>query len=307
MARLFFLALFVSVLGTQTHAGVLTNGSLTVTLRSNGAIDSAVFGGANFFKPLAGTHVSNFGLQNGTDTNTFLLNDTNGGAGLSLAETGFSYSGTHSWGSDANLAYLRSYSLVAGLNALRVSTTITNTGLNGLTVSHFDTFDPDQAFGVIPGGVLASYQTHNDVFGLAGGLVGQASINAGGSQLTVLVGSLDSRAVIASGDPLQIGSGTDLNDFFLAPADANGVLDDEGTHIGFRQALSANQSTTFTYIMAFGANPNDAQRDFTLASVPEPSTLVVFGAFGLSSLFLGFRRKRCGQLVSDLRDDLAKG
>jgi len=286
MPRLFFLALVLTLLGTHLQAGVLTNGSLTVSLRSNGAIDSAVFGGQNFFKPGTGTNVSDFGLQNGMDASTFLLNDSNGGSGLSLSESGSSYHGSHTWGSNTNLDYLRTYSLVAGLNALRITTTITNIGSACFTVSHFDTFDPDQAYALIPGGGIAPFETSNDVFLLAGGRVGQASINANGSQLTVLVGSLDSRAVIASGDPLQIGSGTDLNDFFLAPADADGKLDDEGTHIGFRQLLKPTQSTTFTYIMTFGANPNDAQQAFTLASVPEPGSLAVFGAIGICGLFL---------------------
>ena len=289
MARIFSLALLVTALSTQAQAGVLTNGTLTVTLRSNGAIDSAVFGKANFFKN-GGQDISDFGLQNGTDISTFLVNDTNGGSQLSLVEAGFSYSGSHSWGSNADFDYLRSYSLIAGLNALQVTTTITNRGLASFTVSHFDTFDPDQGYGALLGPPSPdAFKTYNDVFDLAGGRVGQASIDRNGSHLTVLVGSFDSRAVIASGAPLQIGDGTDLNGFFQAPADANGLLDDEGTHIGFRQLLGVNQSTTFTYILAFGANPNDAQQAFTLASVPEPGSLAVFGAMGLSLLLL--RRK----------------
>ncbi len=293
MARFFLLALLVA-LSTQAQAGVLTNGALTVTLRSNGAIDSAVFGKANFFKN-GGQDISDFGLQNGTDISTFLVNDTIGNSQLSLVEAGFSYSGSHSWGSNTDFDYLRSYSLIAGLNALRVTTTITNRGLASFTVSHFDTFDPDQGYGALLGPpVPDAFETYNDVFELAGGRVGQASIDRNGSHLTVLVGSFDSRAVIASGAPLQIGDGSDLNGFFQAPTDRNGMLEDEGTHIGFRQFLSANQSTTFTYIMAFGANPNDAQQAFTLASgplasVPEPNSLAVFGAMGLSLLLL--RRK----------------
>lgn len=293
MARFFLLALLVA-LSTQAQAGVLTNGALTVTLRSNGAIDSAVFGKANFFKN-GGQDISDFGLQNGTDISTFLVNDTIGNSQLSLVEAGFSYSGSHSWGSNTDFDYLRSYSLIAGLNALRVTTTITNRGLASFTVSHFDTFDPDQGYGALLGPpVPDAFETYNDVFELAGGRVGQASIDRNGSHLTVLVGSFDSRAVIASGAPLQIGDGSDLNGFFQAPTDRNGMLEDEGTHIGFRQFLNVNQSTTFTYIMAFGANPNDAQQAFTLASgplasVPEPNSLAVFGAMGLSLLLL--RRK----------------
>jgi hypothetical protein len=298
MARLFFVALMVTVLSTDTQAGVLTNGALTVILRSNGAIDSAVFSGTNFFKPGSGTDVSNFGLQNGLDASTFLLNRTNGLTGMLLSESGYTYSGSHSWSSSLNFDYLRTYSLVAGQNALRVKTTIANRGSDSFTASHFDTFDPDQAYPVVPGPVQASFQTHNDVFQLSGGLVGQASIDINGSQLTVLVGSLDSRAVVASGNPLQIGSGKDLNKFFQSPIDANGLLADKGTHIGFRQALSTNESTTFTYIRAFGANPNAAQQAFTnsqtptqgaINAVPEPGSMVVFGAVALGGFF--FRRK----------------
>ena len=291
MARLSFLALLVMLLGTQAQAGVLTNGALTVSLRSNGAIDSAVFGGVNFFKPGAGTDVSNFGLQNGSDTSSFLLNSTHGLSGFSVVESGFSYSGSVLLGSGASLNYQRTYSLVAGLNALRVVTTVTNTGLARFTVSHFDTFDPDQAFSLIQDpNNPASFQTSNDVFALAGGRVGQASINTNSSQLTVLVGSLDSRAVIASGGPLQIASGKDLNKFLATPVDANGLLDDKGTHIGFRQELDVDQSTTFTYLMTFGANPNEAQQAFSLTAIPEPSSMAIFGAIGICGLFLHRRR-----------------
>jgi hypothetical protein len=297
MARLFSLTLFVALLCSQVQAGILTNGSLTVSLRSNGAIDSVNFGGANFFKPGAGTNISDFGIQLGTDVGTFLLNDTNGGAGLALTESGFSYAGTRDWGRD-QLHFLRTYSLVNGQNALRVTSTLTNIGSSGFTISQFDTFDPDQAYGFLaplfPPGVLsaAPFQTYNDVLSVAGVRVGQASIDARGHQLTMVLGSYDSRSVVASGDPLQIGSGDDLNEFFRAPADAQGLLEDEGTHIGFRQFLNPNQSTTFTYIMAFGTDPTDAQRAFTLASVPEPGSVAVFGALGLCGLFFRRRAKR---------------
>ncbi len=304
MTKVFFLSLAVTVFGTHLQAGVLTNKSLKVILGANGAIDSVEFGGANFFKPgldtpsgAVGTSVSDFGIQNGTDAKSFLLNDTNGGAGLTLAESDFTYHGAHTWNSGADLDYLRTYSLVAGLNAIRVTSTIKNVGSASFTVSQFDTFDPDQAYGLIPGSGIEPFETFNDAFSLAGGRVGQASIDVTGSNgirrgLTMIVGSLDSRAVLASGDPLQIGSGDDLNEFFRAPADAANKLDDEGTHIGFRQLLNPNESTTFTYIMAFGANPTDAQRAFTLASVPEPASVAVFGALGLCGLFLLRRSSR---------------
>jgi PEP-CTERM motif len=297
MARLFFLAFVVASLCNSSQAGVLTNGSLTVGLRSNGAIDFVEFGGINFFKPGFGTDVSDFGLQRGSDVSSFRLNNTSGAAGLALTESGFSYTGTHDWGSD-RVNYLRSYSLVAGRNALRVTSTVTNLGLAGLEISQFETFDPDQAYSflapLLPPGVLSPlpFQTFNDVLTVAGVQVGQASINARGHELTMLIGSYDSRAVVASGDPLQIVSGDDLNEFFRAPQDAEGLLADQGTHIGFRQFLNPNQSTTFTYILAFGETPTQAQQAFTLTSVPEPGSIVAFGALGLCGLFFCRRRTK---------------
>ncbi len=302
-----FFLLAVTVFGTQLHAGVLTNGSLRVEIGMNGAINSVEFGGANFFKPGSGTNVSDFGIQNGTDADSFVVNNTYGDMGLVLAENGLTYHGSHSWGSVpgavTSLDYVRSYVLVDGINALRVTSTITNSGSAGFTISQFDTFDPDQAFGFlapfnVPNSVTPNqFETFNDVFSLAGGRVGQASIYVRDitnvrRELTMIVGSLDSRAVVASGDPLQLGIGDDLNGFFDHPADADNKVADEGTHIGFRQLLNPNQSTTFTYIMTFGENSNDAQRAFTLASVPEPASLAVFGTLGIGGLFLRRRSFR---------------
>lgn len=285
MARLLLLLSVFTATAANLQAGVLTQGSLDVTIGPNGAFQSVEFAGTNFFAP--GHRVSNFGIQRGTDPSTFLLNDTYGGAGLALSESGLNYQGTHAWGSDT-LHYLRSYSLVAGVNALRITSTITNTGTTGFTISQFDTFDPDQAYEdlapLFPFS-LVPFQTFNDVIDLMGVRVGQASVNLPSNELTMIVGSLDARAVVASGAPLQIGSGNDLNKFFNQPSDAE-KLEDEGTHIGFRQFLNPGESTTFRYIMAFGSNPQNAQSAFTLAAVPEPSSIAVFGVVGLSVFFL---------------------
>lgn len=294
MARLLLLVSLYLSFSSALQAGVLTNGMLSVEVRANGAIDSAVFQGVNFFKSGSANDVSNFGIQIDGKESTFLTNTTNGATGLHLTGNGFNYSGIVSWAGGATLEYGRSYSLVAGLNALRVTTTVTNIGSSHSTVAFFDTFDPDQGFGfpIDPNShypALAPFQTYNDVFALAGGQVGQASINTGGSQLTVLVGSTDARALVASGGPLEIASGKDLNKFLVKPIDGNGVLSDKGTHIGMSQLLNPLETTSFTYVLAFGANPNDAQQAFALASVPEPSTLAVFSAIGVCVLV--FRRR----------------
>ena len=71
LAVAFVVAVFVG----QIQAGVISNGSLTVDIRSdNGAIDAVTFGGYDFYNP--GSPVSDFGVQFGTNTATFRLNST---------------------------------------------------------------------------------------------------------------------------------------------------------------------------------------------------------------------------------------
>jgi len=268
----------------QIQAGEITNGSLAVTIREdNGAIDSAIFSGTDYFNP--GTPVSNFGFQNDTDTMTFLLNNTGGAEGQSVTVTGGNIvSGAFAEGG-ANLDFVRSYSLVPGFNVLRVTTDFTNNG-GDLTFSYFDTFDPDQGQPLGQGN-----GTFNDIFALGGGTVGQARIDSGGFEHTVIAGSLDSRVTVASGNPFQISNGPDLNDFFATPFDGNDDFDDFGTHIGIRTFLGSGQSTSFTYDLAFGLTPSAAQAAFTQANVPEPSTLIL-ALFGTVSF--GWSRRRRG-------------
>lgn len=60
-----------------TQAVTLDNGSLSVDIRDdNGAIGQVLFGSSDFYNP--GLPVSDFGLQNGTNTSTFVRNTTGG-------------------------------------------------------------------------------------------------------------------------------------------------------------------------------------------------------------------------------------
>lgn len=279
-----FLMPFVG--GAYLRGGPLTNGSLTVDIRTdNGAIDTVLFGGTDYFNP--GIPVSDFGLQNGTNTSTFVVNTTDGITMQPVSVSGVNVvTGTFT-GGGANVSFARSYSLVPGLNVLRVATGFTNHG-SPLTLSYFDAFDPDQGtnLGLGP-------PTYNDVFGLAGGRVGQARINGGGLQHTVIAGSLDPRVTVASGNPFFIRDGNTLNNFFAAPFDGNDTFADEGTHIGLRTSLGSGQSTSFTYDLAFGLTPADAQFAFTQANaVPEPSTVIIWSLLGGLSVALAWRRKR---------------
>ena len=274
----------------QVQAGVISNGSLTVDIRNdNGAINQVLFGGADFFNP--GSSVSDFGFQVGTNTGTFRINRTNGSTGQAVSVSPSNVvTGNYNAGG-ANVNFARSYSLVSGLDVLRITTNFQNLG-GDLTLSYFDTFDPDQGVNFALG-----FGTFNDVFSLGGGTVGQARISSG---LTVIAGSVDSRVTVASGNPFNIGSGSALNDFFASSFDGNDSFADSGTHIGIRTFLGSGQTTSYTYDLAFGLSPLTAQEAFiqanSIAPVPEPASLAVFGIGACIAGFGAARRRRSEKL-----------
>ncbi|MDJ0598883.1 MAG: S8 family serine peptidase [Crocosphaera sp.] len=244
----------VSIAATPT----LDNGLLTIDIREdNGAIDTALFAGSDFFNP--GSPISDFGFQNGTDTSTFVRNTTTGltQQPVTVNSNGeVVVIGTYT-GGGANVDFTRTYSLDDDLNVLNIKTEFVNNG-SDLTLSYFDTFDPDQ--GIDRGN---GFSTFNDVFTLetAGGTakVGQASEL---DDLTFILGSLNPDATIASGSPFVISDGFTLNEFFDSPFDGNGELADQGTHIGIRLDLDAGETESFEYSQAYGESPEEAQEQF---------------------------------------------
>ncbi len=280
-------------------AGVITNGALSVTVdNTNGAIGSGgvsvTFAGADFYFP--GTPVSNFGLQNGTDTSTFVSNGPTGlnNQPVTVVNTpsAITVSGLYT-GGGASLLFDRVYSIVTGQDVLRISTTFLNSGVSG-TFGYFDTFDPDQGIDLGNG-----FGTYNDVFTLVTGAgpatVGQATELGG---VTVVMGSLDPGTTVASGSPFGIFDGSALNAFFSAPFDGNGTFDDSGTHVGRIFTVSAGGSFTFTYDQAFGTTPSAAQAAFVAADpaaaqpVPEPSSLALCAVLGVAGAVKRIKRRR---------------
>ena len=236
------------------------NGSLQVDIRQdNGALDDILFGGSNFFNP--GAPISDFGLQNGTDTSTFVVNDTEGfrneqPVNVERIDDTIVVTGTYT-GGGANVDFTRKYSLVEGLNVVKIDTEFVNNG-SDIDLRYFDTFDPDQGIDRDNG-----FETFNDVFNLdtarGTATVGQASEL---DDLTFLLGSLNPDVTIASGSPFNIGDGFTLNEFFDSPFDGNGELADQGTHIGIRLDLDAGETESFEYSQAYGESPEEAQEQF---------------------------------------------
>ena len=257
----------------------LANDSLTVTIREdNGAIDTILFGGSDFFNP--GAPVSDFGFQNGADTSTFVINSTDefdfSSQPVDVTSTDDSVvvTGTYTEGG-ANVDFTRTYSLVEELDVLRVETEFVNNG-SDLTLSYFDTFDPDQ--GVDRGN---DFETFNDVLTLDTDLgeatVGQATELDG---LTFILGSPDPDTTVASGFPFDISSGFELNDFFTSPFDGDGAFVDEGTHIGIQLDLESGETESFEYFQAYGESIEEAQEQFIEAIAPAG----IFGTEGDDTL-----------------------
>ena len=264
-----------NVVSQPTTTAILDPESLLkVDIREdNGAIDTVLFSGSDFCNP--GGPVSDFGLQNGTNTSSFVRNDTSGFTQqpVSVSEDDGSVvvTGTYTQGG-ANVDFKRTYTQIDGFNAFEVETEFTNNG-SDVNLRYFDTFDPDQ--GVDRG---SGFSTFNDVLTLDTGAgeakIGQATESGG---LTFILGSLDSDATVASGNPFSISSGSTLNNFFTSPFDGNGALADSGTHIGVELDLDAGESETFNYLQAYGETIDQAQEQFIDALTPPAE---IFGTEG---------------------------
>ena len=262
----------------------ITSGTSVLEINeTNGAIGAATFDGVNFFNE--GFPVSNFGFSDGDDA--FVIATTQGFGNLAVL-TEATVAGSTVSGSFFDIAFARTYSTVTGVdNAFRVTTIFQNNGVTEQEILAFDTFDPDQGVSNV-----GSFDTSNDVLPLAGGTVGQATSTDG---LTFLLGSLDSRAIVASGAPFEIETIGDLTGFVISPFDAGGVSADQGTHLGLDLLLGAGEQTTFTFDFTFGSTIDEAQASFIAANPGGPAVVPSPAAIGIGLIgttLLGSRRRR---------------
>lgn len=282
--------LAISLACTQAaEAFVLSNGSLSVTIREdNGAIGEVLFGGSDFYNP--GTPISDHVIQEGINTSTFVSFSNVFGSGSAVV-SGDSEKVTTTASTPFGINFTRVYSLVPGLNVLRTITTFTNGTTNtNLTVSFADTFDPDQ--GIDKGG---DFSTSNDVKTLntAAGVAKVAQATEAGG-LTVVMGSVNPNATVAAGFPFWISNGFELNNFFANPFDADGAFRDSGIHVGISSLLAAGESFSFTFDQAYGLTALDADQAFIAANADDSSTPIPTPALlpGLIGMGVAALRKR---------------
>jgi hypothetical protein len=235
---------WVLSLVTASAVETLTNGALIVKIDNNGAIHSATYKGHECFR--IGTYVSDFGMQEGGNTSTFLLFDAYGlkprPVSVTMPSPGLvRVAGNFAVGS-APVEFLQDYSLVPGKNVLKVDVSLRNTAEDAKTIHYFATFDPDMR-------VFESYLDVDVVSGIRSaicrtGLTGFAD--------ALVLGSPDSSAVVSTGDYLYIDAGLILNSILASPMDPNNLMADFGMHLIVPATIEPGATKTFTYFLTFG-------------------------------------------------------
>jgi hypothetical protein len=239
----------------------LSNGQLTLNVRNdNGAIDNAILNGKDFFD--YGTHVSDWGMQNGTNTGSFVLNNTSGGTSqpvtVTSTATSVTVTGTYTAGG-SNVSFSRVYRLVAGVNALTIVSNFTNNAATTMEMRYFDTFDPDQG-----GGIGLGTNTVNDVLVSGGIRVARASAT---NDLTFTIGSIyGETSILDCGGPFQINSGSILNTVVTSPVDGDSTTADLGAHMVYVRSIAPGQTVETNGVLAFGETNLVAIDHFVIAA-----------------------------------------
>jgi len=272
-------AALVAFAGVNAQAASMSNGFLSMSIdNTNGAITSATLGGTEFYQIDA--LVSDYGFQVGTNTSTFAVARTDGsisGAGLTVSSVtqltarSVRVNARYQPNATTDISISRTYTLLNGLNVVRIDQSLFNNRFSGTTVVRsFDVNDPDQ-------GGSGSNTTINDVTNIQEKRVGIASIASG---LSVGIGGSPNAAspqmIVGFGTGsspfgLDITTGGELNTFFSSPFDPNGASSDSGLAVGRQLGIEHGTSKVFRYYQAFGTTVADVEAGFILGAKSAPS------------------------------------
>jgi uncharacterized repeat protein (TIGR01451 family) len=237
---------------------ILSQGNLVITIDNLGArIYSVLFQGAELYR--VGMFISDWGLQTGTDSTTFVRNENSGGTTgqpmtpVSSNTLSASYSGIYLAGG-ANVALTRAYALLPGSDVLRTVQTFTNNGSTPITLRCFDTFDLDWSQGGISFFNMYAdrYLVTNasTVIQMGRGIMVQTNV-------VVILGTSDPAAVLAASATTYFGIQTSasLNSFFATGgADSDGASVDDSLDIGREFVLAPGAGAAFVFYQSVATN-----------------------------------------------------
>ena len=243
----------------------LSQGNLSITLSNASAgISSFRFQGSEIYR--IGTYISDWGLQAGSNSVTFVRNANGAAPGqpmflASADAASANYYGTYTTGG-ANVDLTREYALLPGSDVLRTRMSFQNNGASSITLRYFETFDVDY---------LTYYETIADRYTInTNGYeiqIGRSSVVS--ASLTVMLGSVDPEAIIAAcGTNLGITSSAALNSHFATRgADSNGATLDKSLDIAREYVLAPGEKAIFTFYQSVATTLAQSQSAL-LANLP---------------------------------------
>ena len=254
---------------------LLTNGALSLLINNeSGAISQVLFGGADWYRPIAA--VSDlaimvddfFDLITAASDNDpdgvfsfFETTATSSVCGDSSRVVSSDYEGEIDY---SKFPLFREYEAFSE-NAFKVNTYMANKSGSSVTIKLAETFDPDQDFDV-----AGETLTRNSIRTIDGTRVAQA--RGAITDRTVIMGSPDEGALIESGDSgnyavFQIFNDRQLEFFTSSPQVAEGPESaiDLGIHCGIERIVPPGGCFRFTMIQAFGLTVGEAEEAWAAA------------------------------------------
>jgi hypothetical protein len=242
---------------------LLDEGNLAVTITNfGGRISSLMFKGIELYQ--VGFFLSDWGLQTGTNSATFVVNQADSGdigqpmTLVTATTNSVAYTGTYTAGG-ANVAVQRTYTLVPGVDVLDTRQTFTNLGTAAINLVTFDTFDPDWQLNGVDYYAMYAHRYTLSADGVSI-QVGRGVMTNDGT--TILVGTTDAAAVLAACETSYFGiqSSSNLNTLIsTGGADSGGAVVDDSLDIARGLTLAPGAGASFEFYQSFASSVGTAE------------------------------------------------